>query len=119
MELAEPIMAKYGYSKAEIEVIKGLIRATRIPQSPRNHLEEIICDSDLDYLGRDDFYKISDRLFEELKSSSKVTDKTEWNRQQIRFLEAHSYHTAFTRKHHQPKKEERIREIKALESRTK
>jgi HD superfamily phosphodiesterase len=119
MELAGPIMTKYGYSKAEIEVVKGLIRATRIPQSPQNHLEEIICDSDLDYLGRDDFYKISDRLYEELKSLSKVKDKTEWNQQQIRFLEAHSYHTTFARKHRQPKKEERIRELKALVAQTK
>lgn len=117
VELAGPIMVKYGYSEADISIVKGLIRATRVPQSPKNYLEEIICDSDLDYLGRDDFYKISNQLFEELKSFSVVTEVSEWNRQQIRFLEAHSYHTAYARKYRQPKKEERIRELKALVAR--
>lgn len=117
VELAGPIMVKYGYSATDIGIVKGLIRATRVPQSPKNHLEEIICDSDLDYLGRDDFYKISNQLFEELKSFSLVTEVSDWNRQQIRFLEAHRYHTAFARKYRQPKKEERIRELKALVAR--
>jgi len=34
---------------------------------PANLLEEIICDSDLDYLGRSDFIPVSNTLFEELK----------------------------------------------------
>lgn len=117
VEMAGPIMTKHGYSATDISIVKGLIRATRVPQSPENHLQEIICDSDLDYLGRDDFYKISKLLFEELKSFSVVTDISEWNLQQIRFLESHRYHTAFARKYRQPKKEERIRELKAMVAR--
>lgn len=41
--------------------------ATKIPQSPNNLLEQIICDADPDYLGRDDFWKISNNLYHELK----------------------------------------------------
>lgn len=111
-ELAGPMMEKHGYSRADIKLVEGLIRATRVPQSPRNFLEEIICDSDLDYLGRDDFYTISNQLYEELKSLSVISDKAEWNQMQIRFLETHTYHTNFARTYRQPKKEQRIRELK-------
>ena len=57
------------YSQDEIDRICGMIMATKIPQSPKNNLEEIICDADLDYLGRDDFFAIGDSLFEEVKIS--------------------------------------------------
>ena len=113
-EMAEELMLEYGFSKNQIKVVQGLIRATRIPQSPKNQLERIICDSDLDYLGRNDFYEISNRLYKELKAASMVFNKTHWNKAQIKFLEAHKYHTAFAQKNRQPKKEMRIIEIKKL-----
>ena len=113
-ELAEELMLEYGFSIEHIKIVKGLIRATRIPQSPKTELECIMCDSDLDYLGRNDFYEISDRLFMELKAASKISNKNEWNKAQIKFLETHKYHTAFAKKYRQPKKAMRIKEIKKL-----
>jgi len=113
-EMAEELMLECGFSKNHIKVVQGLIRATRIPQSPKTDLERIICDSDLDYLGRNDFYEISNRLYKELKAASMVFNKTHWNKAQIKFLEAHKYHTAFAQKNRQPKKEMRIIEIKKL-----
>ena len=113
-EKAEELMLEYGFSKNHVKVVQGLIRATRIPQSPKNQLERIICDSDLDYLGRNDFYEISNRLYKELKAASMVFNKTHWNKAQIKFLEAHKYHTAFAQKNRQTKKEMRIIEIKKL-----
>ena len=113
-EMAEELMLEFGFSKNHIKIVQGLIRATRIPQSPKNQLERIICDSDLDYLGRNDFYEISNRLYKELKAASMVFNKTHWNKAQIKFLEAHKYHTAFAQKNRQPKKEMRIIEIKKL-----
>ena len=113
-EIVEKYMLEYGFSNKDIKVVKGLIMATRIPQTPKNYLEKIICDADLDYLGRDDFYPISDQLFKELQSFSLVTDVTEWNKIQIKFLEEHQYHTGFSKKNRQPIKENRIDEIKQL-----
>ena len=113
-EIAEKYMLAYGFSKKDIQIVKGLIMATRIPQTPKNHLEKIICDADLDYLGRSDFYKISNQLYKELKSFTKLDDSNTWNLIQIKFLEAHQYHTEFARKYRQPKKEKRINELKQL-----
>tara|TARA_R110000868_G_scaffold216416_3_gene466548 strand:- start:11709 stop:12296 length:588 start_codon:yes stop_codon:yes gene_type:complete len=112
IEIAEQLMLEFDFSPKDIELVKGLIKATRIPQSPKNYLECILCDSDLDYLGRKDFYQISAQLYQELKQSSIVSNKNEWNKAQIKFLETHQYHTAFARKYRQPKKEKRILEIK-------
>ncbi len=98
----------------DIDIIHGLIRATKIPQNPKTELEKIICDSDLDYLGRNNFYNISGELFRELQAFDIVHDTNEWNKMQIRFLEAHTYHTPFAREFRQPVKEKRIAELKKM-----
>ena len=91
-----------------------LILCTKIPQQPKTLLERIICDVDLDYLGRPDFYEISDQLFRELKALSVINNIDEWNKIQINFLEAHTYHTDFAIRNRQPNKEQRIKELKQL-----
>jgi uncharacterized protein len=83
----------FDYTTKEIDQINGLIMATRLPQSPRNKLEDIICDADLDYLGRDDFFTISNLLFEEFKTTGVVKTYLEWNKLQVAFFESHHYFT--------------------------
>ena len=61
--LAREVLPGFGYTEAQIATICGMIMATKIPQSPKNTLERIICDADLDYLGRDDFEGIAATLF--------------------------------------------------------
>ncbi len=112
--IAKEMMSDLGFSKEEIEKVKALILATRVPQRPKNKLERIICDADLDYLGRKDFYKISDLLFKELKMYTALNTKKAWNKAQIKFLEAHKYHTDFAKKNRAPLKEKRIKELKQL-----
>lgn len=112
MEIAEKLMSQFGFSNNHIEIVKGLILSTRVPQMPKNKFEEMICDADLDYLGRPDFYKIGDLLYKEMKAYSIIENKKDWNKAQIKFLEAHQYHTDFARKNRQPNKEKRIKELK-------
>ena len=111
--LAEKVLPDYGFSAEEIKIVEGLIMSTKIPQKPETDLEKIICDADLDYLGRDDYYPISNTLFQELKSLGKIETEEEWNALQIGFLEAHNYHTSFAIENRQPEKEKRIAELKA------
>ena len=114
IEIAETMMSQFGFSNKHIEIVKGLILSTRVPQRPKNKLEKMICDADLDYLGRPDFYKIGDLLYKEMKAYSNIENKKNWNKVQIKFLEAHQYHTDFARKNRQPQKEERIKELKRM-----
>jgi len=101
------------YAPDEIEVVCSLIMATRIPQSPVNKLEEILCDADLDYLGRDDFFILSARLFKELKAEGIVKDEDEWNRQQADFIGNHRYFTGTAIKMMQAKKDQYVELIKS------
>ena len=114
VEMAQELMYKHNFDSDDIKVVNQLILATEVPQNPKNHLEEIICDVDLDYLGRSDFYEISEQLFKELVAYNNIGSKREWNKTQIRFLENHKFHTDFAKKNRRPQKEKRIVELKEL-----
>lgn len=77
----------------EKSVVTNLIMSTRIPQLPKTKLEKILCDADLDYLGRDDFFPISDNLRKEFLRYNIVTNDEQWNQMQLKFLQNHQYHT--------------------------
>ena len=111
-EIVKKYLPGYGYTDVEIDKICGMIMATKIPQSPKNHLEEIICDADLDYLGRDDFYLIGNTLFEELRVQGFVNDLFSWNEIQIKFLEAHTFFTPTNIQRRAPKKKSYIQQLK-------
>jgi uncharacterized protein len=112
--IAAEYLPDFGYSDDAIEKISGMILATRVPQLPKNHLQEIICDADLDYLGRDDFFTISDSLFEEfIKTDFINRDEDKWNRLQVSFFESHRYFTASALQLRVKKKEENLLAIKS------
>ncbi len=92
--LVREILPGFDYTPEQIATVCGMIKATKIPQSPKNLLEEIICDADLDYLGRDDFENIAQSLYREQLARNMVTDEKAWDAIQIKFLENHHYHTA-------------------------
>jgi uncharacterized protein len=112
--IARDLLTRFGFKTKDIDVIVGLILSTKIPQSPKTLLENMICDIDLDYLGRSDFYEISESLYEELQVTIGLKNKNDWNKIQVKFLEAHKYHTDFAIKKRQPEKEKRINELKKL-----
>jgi predicted metal-dependent HD superfamily phosphohydrolase len=110
--IAVDLMAQFGYSEKNKNVVIGLINATKVPQSPKNHLEKILCDADLDYLGRKDYSKISDLLFQELNAFGQISSREAWRERQITFLEQHEYHTPFAKKNRKPGKEMLLRQLK-------
>jgi uncharacterized protein len=110
--IAREVLPGFSYSEAQIEIICGMIMATKIPQTPENALEMILCDADLDYLGRDDFEGIAATLFEELKVRDMVEDIPGWDAVQVKFLEAHSYWTASERKRRDAAKRRHLQHLK-------
>lgn len=109
--LADEILPKYGYTEQHIEKIKELIYVTQIPHSPKNQLEEIICDADLDYLGRDDFHEIAGRLCRELIEHGKIKDEKQWDEIQVSFLTSHKYFTKTAKKTRSKKKQKNLQEV--------
>lgn len=109
--LAGEILPRFGYTEEHINKIKELIFATRIPHDPKNHLEEIICDADLDYLGRDDFHEIADRLRRELREHGKINSDRQWDEIQVGFLKMHKYFTKTAIETRRPKKMQHLKEV--------
>lgn len=112
-EMAGNELPGFGITKTQIEKICGMIMATKIPQSPKNKLEEIICDADLDYLGRDDFDEISDNLYKEFLVFGIVKDYDDWMQKQVGFFGMHDYFTQSSRQLRNPKKAEHFLKIKS------
>lgn len=112
-EIAQEYLPNYGYSQSQIDKIKGMIMATKIPQSPNNHLEQILADADLDYLGRDDFFTIGDKLFDELTMFGIVNSERDWNLLQEKFLENHHFFTQTAINNRNQKKQQNLEIIKS------
>lgn len=113
-KLAREALPGYGYKQEDIECICGMIMATKIPQSPTTLLEEILCDADLDYLGREDFFTIGETLFHELQAYHLIGDEQAWNRLQVSFLNAHRFHTRTNKTLREPVKRRYLEDLQDL-----
>jgi len=115
-EIARNDLASH-LTDSDIEKICGMIMATKIPQSPKNLFEEIICDADLDYLGRDDFEPISKNLYKEFLDFTIIRKGDNWDEIQIKFFELHHYFTQSSLSKRNPKKQEHLSLIKERSAR--
>lgn len=91
--IARQFLPQFDYSAQEIEEVCEIIMATKIPQTPTNKLAEVLCDADLYYLGTDDYGIMTEKLYPEFLKQGFAKNKMEWQRQQIAFLESHTYFT--------------------------
>lgn len=112
--LARDILPGFGYNEEQIERVCEVIMATRMPPSPKNLLEKIICDADLDYLGRSDMIPVSNTLYKELKEQNKIGTLTEWNRLQVKFITGHQYFTSTAQSLREVNKQKQIERIREL-----
>lgn len=114
VQIAKEILPKYQYTPEQIEIICNIIRATELPPKPKTLLEKIICDADLDYLGRADFIPVSNTLYKELHEQKLIGDINEWNRLQIKFLTNHQYFTDTANRLREVNKQTQIERLKQI-----
>jgi uncharacterized protein len=115
VSIVRSVLPDFGFSEEDIEKVCHLVLATKLNSSPQDKLSQLLCDADLDYLGRPDYFRISIRLRQEwdtLKIKT-FTDK-EWNLFQIDFLENHKYYLQNSRLARDDGKSSNIIKIKAL-----
>lgn len=110
--LAREALPQFGYTPEQIERVCVMIMATKIPQQPQDLLGRILCDADLDYLGRADFFRIGSTLFSEFKHYGVLDNERDWNELQVRFLEKHKYFTDTSRAMREPVKLAHIQQVK-------
>jgi predicted metal-dependent HD superfamily phosphohydrolase len=91
--IIQDVLPKFNYKQGQIDIVKRLILCTEIPQRPKTILEKILCDADLDYLGRNDFYMTGIQLLREWNENGVTTTLKEWYIQELYFLQQHEYYT--------------------------
>lgn len=104
-KIAKKHLPSFGFNKAEIAIICGMIMATKIPQTPKNKLEEIIADADLEYLGTKKAQIGSNNLYRELSTLKPMLTKEAWLIIEIDFIRAHHYFTDYCRKNNEEQKQ--------------
>ncbi len=112
--IARDVLPQYGYKKEDIDIIAQMIMATRIPQTPISHLDMILSDADLDYMGRDDFFMNAMRLKHEWMIYGIITSLKEWYLIQRDFLQKHTFFTPSAIRLRQEKKMLHLSQIKEL-----
>jgi predicted metal-dependent HD superfamily phosphohydrolase len=110
-KIAMEMLASNHVDPENIKIICEIIMATKIPQSPKTKLEKIICDADLDYLGRNDYFPISENLRREFLAFEKIKNEKDWIELQQSFLQAHTYFTNTSLRLRQAGVEENLRKI--------
>lgn len=97
--IAGEFLRERSYPEEGIERISGCIMATKMPQSPKNLLEKIICDADMIYLGKEGFFAKNDLLKAEIeKRENRVIPDVDWLKRSVDFLSGQSYHTEYALK---------------------
>lgn len=96
--IASAALPRFGYSPGQIACVSEMIAATKMPQRPASLLAQLLCDADLDVLGRDDFWDLNRRLLAETRHYQQpdVTEE-EWVAGQTRFLAEHRFFSAVAR----------------------
>ena len=113
--LIEPILNSI-LTKQELEIVNGMIRATKIPQEPKTFYDKILADADLDYLGRTDYDELSENLHQEFLHFGIISTEREWLDLQIKFLENHKFHTLYAKLNRRKLKLSKLKELKQKRS---
>lgn len=118
-EIAKEVLPTMDYPDKAISQICKMILTTELPQNATSIEEMILCDADLDYLGRDDFFWIGQSLrLEWNRMDIKKTTLLEWYELQIQFMESHTYFTSSAQKLRNQGKQKNLNQVYHLLGKT-
>jgi len=114
-EKAEEFLSEKNYPPDKIAAVKKLILSTKVPQSPENILEQIMCDADIAYIGKKDFMGRINQLREEWGNTlQKEFSDADWYNTNIHFLESNSFHTEYAKTRFGQTRKENLAELRKL-----
>ncbi len=118
--LATNFLKEQHADESTILKVRNAIEATKMPQTPHNLIEQILCDADLCHLGTDEFKEKNRQLRDELTVfSKKDISRKQWKKINLNFLENHEYFTDYARRKLQPGKEKNFEQLKDPAKETK
>jgi class 3 adenylate cyclase len=113
VRLMERNLPRFGYDQEQIALIRNMIMATSRESKPVTLLEQLMCDADHDYLGRADYYVVSNKLREEIEHFDEPMSEEDWMLFQIQFLEyEHEFFSVTAKSIRERAKLNRISELK-------
>ena len=113
--MAGRILKLIGYQPPEIEKIQKMILATDLAREPKTHIEKILCDADLDHLGRDDFFELDGKLREGRRIRGlDVSDDAKWYKGTLKILKMHRFYTQSQKKLKEKEKQKNKKKLLKL-----
>jgi len=109
MAIAGTYLMQQGYHKGMYSPILACIEATKMPQSPQNLLQQVMCDADFYHFAKPDYLQYAKRLRDEWKfyMHRTFTDE-EWAQLNIAILSNHTYFTEYGKTVMQATKQQNI-----------
>ena len=108
--MAGRILKLIGYKPDEVEKVQKMILATDLAREPKTHVEKILCDADLDNLGREDFFKLDGKLREGRRARGiDVSDDAKWYKGTLEIIKKHQYYTESQKKLREKGKQKNIK----------
>ena len=110
--MAGRVLKLIGYKPNEVKKIQKMILSTDLDREPKTLLEKILCDSDLDNLGREDFFELDGRLREGRRARGvDVSDDVKWYRGTLKVIKEHQYYTQSQKKLRGKRKQQNIKKL--------
>ncbi|HEY3402978.1 MAG TPA: Pycsar system effector family protein [Ohtaekwangia sp.] len=111
---AAKLLQEWGAPAKKIDDVTRTILATRMPQSPKDILGEVLCDADLNHLATNQLNQCSKNLREEMEALKGIQFKSDedWLEYNLSFLKKHEYFTEYGRTVLQPLKKQNAKKLK-------
>jgi len=111
--LSREFLQNLGAEPAYIDEVVSCIEATKMPQSPQNLQEKVLCDADLYHLSSKNYFEKAELLRTEFSTIEKdqITE-SEWLDMSTVFIDNHQYFTEYARNMLAPKKAKNLKKIK-------
>lgn len=94
-KIAQNYLRTILYPEDKIKIVQNIILATQPSSKPNNLLEEIIKDSDMDNLWREDFFDISEKLKKERETIKNIKIKDpDWHHASLDVIQGHHFYTS-------------------------
>ena len=110
--MAGRILKLIGYKPNEVVKVQNMILATDLERKPKTHAEKILCDADLDHLGREDFFKLDGKVREGRRARGiDVSDEAKWYKGTLEFIKKHQYYTESQKKLREKGKQKNLKRL--------
>lgn len=102
---ARKFLTDNNYPENKINRVTSAIMATKLPTSPKDILEEILCDADLLHVGKKEFFDKSELFRVELERRNEgPLGDIEWLNKNLEFVTNHKFYTQFAREQYEEQK---------------